>query len=162
MSSSSEKISLYNLAGTQPLPTWFSPSPALNGPFDLLTRFNLPADLKNTSDDAIPNYLNSLKFKQSHYLQDVRLALGYGAFIVAALCFLWDYQLGWDSTKHYTAGAVVLYTAINGILTLWMTTKEKNIVYQGTAPSGEKVCNQKSPSSRSRPWGTTGLMLNNM
>lgn len=102
----------------------------------MLTRF---PDLKNTSDDAIPNYLNSLKFKQSHRLQDIRLALGYGAFTIAALCFLWDYQLGWDSTKHFTAAAVVLYTIINGALTFWMSMVEKDIVYEGTAPSGEKV-----------------------
>ncbi|KAK3192222.1 hypothetical protein K4F52_001852 [Lecanicillium sp. MT-2017a] len=103
-----------------------------------ISLYNL-ADLKNTSDDAIPNYLNSLKFKQSHRLQDIRLALGYGAFTIAALCFLWDYQLGWDSTKHFTAAAVVLYTIINGALTFWMSMVEKDIVYEGTAPSGEKL-----------------------
>ncbi|KAJ4151499.1 hypothetical protein LMH87_012192 [Akanthomyces muscarius] len=100
--------------------------------------YNL-ADLKNTSDDAIPNYLNSLKFKQTHRLQDVRLALGYSAFSVAALCFLWDYKLGWDSTKHYTAAAVVVYMCLNGALTYWMTQREKNIIYEGTAPSGDKI-----------------------
>lgn len=100
--------------------------------------YNL-ADLKNTSDDAIPNYLNSLKFKQSHTLTDIRLGLGYGAFLVAAACFLWDYKLGFDSTKYYTAAAVVLYTLLNGALTVWIWGFEKGIVYVGTAPSGEKV-----------------------
>ncbi|OAQ96696.1 hypothetical protein LLEC1_06390 [Akanthomyces lecanii] len=100
--------------------------------------YNL-ADLKNTSDDAIPNYLNSLKFKQTHHLQDVRLALGYSAFAVAALCFLWDYKLGWDSTKHFTAAAVAVYMGLNGALTYWQTQREKNIIYEGTAPSGDKI-----------------------
>ncbi|OAA71321.1 Signal peptidase complex subunit 2 [Cordyceps fumosorosea ARSEF 2679] len=100
--------------------------------------YNL-ADLKNTSDDAIPNYLNSLKFKQSYVLQDVRLGLGYGAFSVAALCFLWDYRLGWDATKYWTAAAVAVYMVLNAALTYWMTYKEKNVIYQGTAPSGDEI-----------------------
>jgi signal peptidase complex subunit 2 len=96
-------------------------------------------DLKNTSDDAIPNYLNSLKFRQSHTLTDVRLALGYTAFGIAAACFLWDYKLGFESTKYYTAAAVTLYTLINTALTLWIMFREKGVIYEGTSPSGEKV-----------------------
>jgi len=99
----------------------------------------LPADLKNTSDDAIPNYLNSLKFEQSHYLTDVRLALGYSAFLVAGACFLWDYKFGFDATKYYTAAAVAVYMVLNGALTMWIWGREKSIVYVGTAPSGETV-----------------------
>ncbi|KAF9761769.1 hypothetical protein IL306_003672 [Fusarium sp. DS 682] len=110
MANAAEKISVYNLA-----------------------------DLKNTSDDAIPNYLNSLKFKQSHTLTDVRLALGYTAFGIAAACFLWDYKLGFESTKYYTAAAVTLYTLVNGALTFWMMFREKGVIYEGTTPSGEKI-----------------------
>ncbi|KAJ9137972.1 Signal peptidase complex subunit SPC2 [Pleurostoma richardsiae] len=105
---------------------------------DKITVYNL-ADLKNTSDDAIPNYLNSLKFKQSHSLTDVRLALGYGAFFTAAACFLWDYKFGFDNTKYYTAAAVVLYSVLNGLLTLWIWAKEKGVIYVGTAPSGDTI-----------------------
>ncbi|KAI1288906.1 microsomal signal peptidase 25 kDa subunit-domain-containing protein [Xylaria venustula] len=97
------------------------------------------ADLKNTSDDAIPNYLNSLKFKQDHSLIDTRLALGYSAFAIAAACFLWDYKLGFENTKLYTAVAVALYSLVNGALTIWISFGEKGIVYQGTAPNGTKV-----------------------
>ncbi|KAH8885107.1 microsomal signal peptidase 25 kDa subunit [Thozetella sp. PMI_491] len=103
-----------------------------------ITVYNL-ADLKNTSDDAIPNYLNSLKFKQSHYLTDVRLGLGYTAFIIAGLCFLWDWKLGFQSTKYYTAAAVAVYSLLNGALTLWIWLVEKGTVYVGTAPSGETI-----------------------
>lgn len=97
-------------------------------------------DLKNTSDDAIPNYLNSLNFTQSHFLTDVRLGLGYSAFAIAAACFAWDYQLGFESTKYFTAAAVALYTLVNGALTLWITFREKGIIYEGVTPTGEKVC----------------------
>ncbi|KAI1426429.1 microsomal signal peptidase 25 kDa subunit-domain-containing protein [Xylaria sp. FL1777] len=103
-----------------------------------ITVHNL-ADLKNTSDDAIPNYLNSLKFKQDHNLVDTRLALGYSAFAIAAACFLWDYKLGFESTKWYTAAAVALYSIINGALTIWITFVEKGTVYQGKAPDGTKI-----------------------
>ncbi|KAK6958220.1 hypothetical protein Daesc_001015 [Daldinia eschscholtzii] len=97
------------------------------------------ADLKNTSDDAIPNYLNSLKFKQDHRLIDTRLALGYSAFAVAAACFAWDYKLGFDATKYYTAAAVALYALLNGVLTFWISFVEKGVVYQGVAPDGTKI-----------------------
>ncbi|KAK3335647.1 microsomal signal peptidase 25 kDa subunit-domain-containing protein [Cercophora scortea] len=98
-----------------------------------ITVYNI-TDLKNTSDDAIPNYLNSLKFTQSHRLTDVRLALGYTAFAIAAASFLWDYKFGFDSTKYYTAAAVALYSAINGALTLWILAVEKGTIYEGTSP----------------------------
>ncbi|KAI0484667.1 microsomal signal peptidase 25 kDa subunit-domain-containing protein [Xylariaceae sp. FL0804] len=97
------------------------------------------ADLKNTSDDAIPNYLNSLGFRQDHRLADTRLALGYGAFAVAAACFLWDYRLGFERTKLYTAAAVALYSLLNGALTYWIGLVERGTVYQGTAPDGTKI-----------------------
>ncbi|EKD17522.1 uncharacterized protein L3040_006638 [Drepanopeziza brunnea f. sp. 'multigermtubi'] len=100
--------------------------------------YSLP-DLKNTSDDAVPAYLNSLKFKQSHTLTDVRLALGYSAFAICAATFYWDYKLGFDSTKQYTAVAVALYTLINGILTLWIWGVEKGTIYVGTNAAGDKV-----------------------
>ncbi|KAK5633075.1 hypothetical protein RRF57_008789 [Xylaria bambusicola] len=103
-----------------------------------ITVHNL-ADLKNTSDDAIPNYLNSLKFKQNHSLIDTRLALGYSAFAIAAACFLWDYKLGFESTKWFTAAAVALYSVINGALTIWIMFVEKGTVYQGKAPDGSKI-----------------------
>lgn len=106
-------------------------------PTDLIPSllFSHKTDLKNTSDDAIPNYLNSLKFRQSHRLTDVRLALGYSAFALAAATFLWDYKLGFESTKHFTAAAVAVYALLNGALTLWVLFVERGTVYVGTAPA---------------------------
>ncbi|CZT45615.1 related to signal peptidase 18 KD subunit [Rhynchosporium secalis] len=97
------------------------------------------ADLKNTSDDAIPAYLNSLSFVQSHTLTDTRLILGYSAFIICAATFYWDYTFGFDSTKHYTAVAVLIYTLLNGALTFWIWGVEKGTVYIGTNKAGEKI-----------------------
>ncbi|KAL1839836.1 hypothetical protein VTJ49DRAFT_1067 [Mycothermus thermophilus] len=100
--------------------------------------YNL-ADLKNTSDDAIPNYLNSLRFRQSHRLTDVRLTLGFSALALAAATFAWDCKFGFDSTKHLTAVAVALYTLLNGALALWISRVERGTVYVGTSPSGDEV-----------------------
>jgi len=96
------------------------------------------ADLKNTSDDAVPNYLNSLGFKQSHMLSDTRLALGYSAFIICAATFCWDYQFGFEPTKYYTAAAVLLYALLSGALTLWIWF-EKGTIYVGTNKNGDKI-----------------------
>ncbi|KAK1829879.1 microsomal signal peptidase 25 kDa subunit-domain-containing protein [Podospora conica] len=97
--------------------------------------YNL-ADLKNTTDDAIPNYLNSLYFTQSHTLTDVRLTLGYLALATAAACFAWDYRLGFESTKLPTALAVALYLVLNTALTAWIFLVERGVVYVGTSPDG--------------------------
>ncbi|CAF9938127.1 hypothetical protein IMSHALPRED_000681 [Imshaugia aleurites] len=88
-------------------------------------------DLKNTTDDALPNYLTSLKFKQSHFLTDVRLALGYSAVVIAAITFYADYKLGWDKTKYWTFWAVLLYFTLNGALTFWIWGVEKGKVFAG-------------------------------
>jgi hypothetical protein len=70
---------------------------------------------------------------------DVRLALGYSSFLLAAACALWDYQFGWEATKLYTAVAVAIYTVLSGALTLWTWKVEQGTIYQGKAPSGDDV-----------------------
>lgn len=83
--------------------------------------------------------MNSLKFKQIHTLADVRLALGYSAFLISAACFYWDWKLGFDDTKYYTAAAVALYACLNGALTFWIWAVEKGTIYAGMSPDGDKV-----------------------
>ncbi|MCJ1408873.1 hypothetical protein MMC19_002950 [Ptychographa xylographoides] len=97
--------------------------------------YSLP-DLKNTTDDALPNYLTSLKFQQSHFLTDIRLTLGYSAVIIAAATFIFDYKLGWDETKGITFYAVIAYFLLNGALTLWIWFAEKGKIFQGTSAKG--------------------------
>ncbi|KAL8943965.1 MAG: hypothetical protein Q9211_000783 [Gyalolechia sp. 1 TL-2023] len=89
------------------------------------------SDLKNTTDDALPRYLTSLKFRQSHHLADVRLGLGYTAVIIAAVTFYADYRLGWDATKFWTLWAVVVYFILNGALTYWIWGIEKGQIFDG-------------------------------
>jgi len=72
-----------------------------------------------------------LKFKQSHFLTDVRLSLGYAAVVVAAVTFYFDYKLGWDKTKSWTLWAVVAYFILNGALTYWIWGVEKGKVFNG-------------------------------
>ena len=103
-------------------------------------------DLKGTTDDALSNYLNSLKFKQSHTLVDVRLAIGYTAFTISAACFVWDYKLGFEATKYWTVAAVATYTLLNAVLTAWIIFKEKGIIYVGVAPSGDTITVASSTS----------------
>jgi signal peptidase complex subunit 2 len=134
MAVSTEKISVHSMAGMSPLS---HPIPNSLKPTKKLT---LPSpDLKNTSDDAIPAYLNSLKFTQSHTLSDTRLALGYSAFAICAATFYWDYKLGFESTKYYTTIAVAVYAILNSILTYWIWGVEKGSVYIGTNKSGERI-----------------------
>ncbi|KAI9809004.1 MAG: hypothetical protein M1825_002293 [Sarcosagium campestre] len=89
------------------------------------------SELKNTSDDALPNYLDSLKFKQSHFYSDVRLIIGYTSVAVGAGAFYFDYTRSWEETKGATLWAVLLYFVLNGALSYWLFMVEKGVVYVG-------------------------------
>ncbi|EGS23252.1 signal peptidase complex-like protein [Thermochaetoides thermophila DSM 1495] len=117
---------------------------------DKINVYNL-ADLKNNSDDAIPNYLNSLGFRQSHRLIDVRLALGYSAFAVAAACFVWDHKYGFEATKYLTAVAVAVYTLLNGALTAWIMWVERGTVYVGEAPQTRETIRISTATKKNVP-----------
>ncbi|KXT02731.1 hypothetical protein AC578_5418 [Pseudocercospora eumusae] len=95
-------------------------------------------DLKNTTDDALGNYLRGLNFKQDNSKLDVRLALGYTAVIIAAATFGADYKFGWEVTKTGTAWAVAAYTLLNAALTLWLWFVEKGLIFEG-AKDGKKI-----------------------
>jgi hypothetical protein len=88
-------------------------------------------DLKNTTDDALPNYLTSLKFKPNYRLQDVKLGLGYTAVIISAVLFYADWKLGWDKTKAWTLPAVLVYFALNSAFTYWIYFVEKGTIFVG-------------------------------
>ncbi|KAL2159237.1 hypothetical protein VTH06DRAFT_2670 [Thermothelomyces fergusii] len=117
---------------------------------DKITLYNL-ADLKNTSDDALANYLNSIGFTQSHRLTDVRLALGYSAFALAAACFAWDYRYGFEATKYLTAAAVAAYTMLSGALTAWMACVERGTVYVGTSRDGAETVRISTSARKNVP-----------
>lgn len=104
---------------------------ALSPPI-ILRNTDISIDCKNTTDDALQNYLNSLKIQQSHYYTDVKLALGYTAVIISAITFAFDYKLGFEKTKYWTAAAVVLYFAFNGAFTYWIWAVEKGIIFMGS------------------------------
>lgn len=96
-------------------------------------------DLKNTTDDALPNYLTSLKFKPNYQTQDIKLALGYTAVAISAALFYADWKLGWDQTKAYTLPAVAVYFLLNGIFTYWIFYVEKGAIFVGE--KGESTVN---------------------
>ncbi len=126
--SSTTKIAVYSLSGmfTQRI---------------VLARRQLifDTDLKNTTDDALPNYLNSIRFKQSHYHTDVRLAIGYAAAIIGAATFYFDWKLGFEKTKFWTAWAVAAYCLLNGAFSYWIFFVEKGVIYNGDL-NGRQVC----------------------
>ncbi len=134
------KISVYSLPG----------KPHLHQCEGIKANASRTPDLKNTTDDALPNYLTSLKFKQSHTLTDVRLALGYTAVAIAAVTFYFDYRLGWDKTKGWTLWAVVVYFLLNSALTFWIWGVEKGNVFVGEK-NGAQVRDSLQESRREAP-----------
>jgi signal peptidase complex subunit 2 len=95
-------------------------------------------DLKNTTDDALGNYLRGLQFQQDNSKLDFRLAVGYTSVIIAGACFAADYKLGWEATKTWTAVAVAAYAILNGIYSYWMWAVEKGLIFEGER-DGKKV-----------------------
>lgn len=100
-------------------------------------------DLKNTTDDALGNYLRGLGLQQDNSKLDVRLAIGYVSVIIAAATFAADYKLGWEATKYWTALAVVAYAVLSGGYSYWMWAVEQGCVFEGTK-DGKKVGTLKS------------------
>ena len=94
-------------------------------------------DLKSTTDDALPNSLNSLKFKQIHTSTDVRLVLGYTAVTIAGALFYYDWKFGWEASKPFTLPAVVAYFVLNTAFTYWLWFVEKGLVYEGEGKTGK-------------------------
>ncbi|KAI9677899.1 MAG: hypothetical protein M1829_002396 [Trizodia sp. TS-e1964] len=111
--------------------------------------YSLP-ELKNTTDDALPNYLNSIKFKQSHIYTDVRLALGYTAAAIAGATFYLDFTIGFEKTKTLTLYAVIVYFILNSALTYWIWAVESGKVYVGSHPDGTKL-SLESPNEKHDP-----------
>lgn len=132
--SATQKIAVHSLAGNTRL------HPNISHPT------NSSPDLKNTTDDALPNYLHSLKFKQIHTQTDVRLALGYSAVVIAGVLFYFDWKLGWEATKTYTAPAVIAYFLLNGAFSYWLWFVEKGVVYEGEGKTG-KVRSSSPPAA---------------
>jgi signal peptidase complex subunit 2 len=102
-----------------------------------ISPYNL-SDLKNTTDDALGNYLRSLSFTQDNSKTDIKLAVGYAAVVIAAATFAADYKLGWEATKNWTAVAVVAYAALNGLFSYWLWFVERGLVFEGSR-NGKKV-----------------------
>ncbi|KAK5117606.1 hypothetical protein LTR62_005028 [Meristemomyces frigidus] len=95
------------------------------------------AELKNTTDDALQNYVRSLGFAQDNTKLDVRLAIGYASVIIAIAAFAADYKLQWEQTKTWMPVAVVAYALLNGAFTYWIWAVEKGIVFEGTRAGGK-------------------------
>jgi hypothetical protein len=94
--------------------------------------------------------MNSLGFKQSNILTDIRLAIGFTACAIAGATFYYDYTLGWDKTKAATLYAVVAYFTLNTLLTWWIWWVEGGKVYIGER-DGVKVLSRRAVSRAG--WG---------
>ncbi|KAI9824260.1 MAG: hypothetical protein M1832_002067 [Thelocarpon impressellum] len=101
-----------------------------------ISKYSSP-DLKNTTDDVLPTYLNSLKFTQSHTLTDVRLLLGFVAVAIAGGTFYFDYTHRWEATKGPTLWAALAYFALNSALTYWIWGVEAGTIFVGSKGNTE-------------------------
>lgn len=135
------KVSIYSVPGKSNAPI-----------HDLITTDNPYPDLKNTTDDALPNYLTSLKFEQNHKTTDVRLVLGYTAVAIAGALFYYDWKFGWEHSKPFTLPAVAIYFLLNGAFTYWVWAIEANQIFSGThKTNGTTIILSTKADSKYRP-----------
>ncbi|KAK9371140.1 microsomal signal peptidase 25 kDa subunit [Lipomyces kononenkoae] len=95
-------------------------------------------DLKNATDDEIVQILASKGYTQNFSLIDVRLMLGFASVIVAAAAAGYDYYVGFEKAKPFTAIGVSLYFVLNLAFTAWIMYVEKGTFYQGHK-DGKKI-----------------------
>src|ERR1700733_5326557 len=75
--------------------------------------------------------MESLNFVQSHFLSDIRLAMGYTAVIACAAAAYYEYKVGFQEAKSWNILAVVTYFTLNSALYLWGWFIEGETVYVG-------------------------------
>jgi hypothetical protein len=75
--------------------------------------------------------MDSLLFKQSHMLSDIRLALGYSAVIACAAAAAYEYKVGFKQAKGWSIMAIGTYFILNAALYVWGWLFEGDIVYVG-------------------------------
>ncbi|KAK9236737.1 microsomal signal peptidase 25 kDa subunit [Lipomyces kononenkoae] len=95
-------------------------------------------DLKNATDDEIVQILATKGYTQIFNLIDVRLMLGFVSVIVAAAAAGYDYYVGFEKAKPFTAIGVSLYFVLNVAFTAWIMYVEKGTFYQGSK-DGKKI-----------------------
>jgi hypothetical protein len=93
-------------------------------------------DLKNTVDEHVPKVLNEkLGYTQSHTIEDVRLALGYGSVIVAGITAYLDYYIGFVEMKSFITVGVVVYFILTALYNGCLYLYERGLIYSGTIGS---------------------------
>ena len=63
---------------------------------------------------------------------------------LAALTLLLDWKLGFEHTKTYTTGVVMLYIMLNAVLSYRIWIFERGLVYQGESNGQEVLCYRKA------------------
>ncbi|KAK9480976.1 microsomal signal peptidase 25 kDa subunit [Lipomyces japonicus] len=92
--------------------------------------YSIP-DLKNATDDEIIKILISKGYTQQFSLVDARLAIGFSSVLVALVVVAYDYFVGFEAAKTYTAIGVSIYFALNIAFTGWIVFIEKGTIFQG-------------------------------
>ncbi|KZO94190.1 microsomal signal peptidase 25 kDa subunit [Calocera viscosa TUFC12733] len=126
-------------------------------------------EIKDALDDAIRRMLTRPdQFKQNHMHTDVKLALGWGAVLVAGATGLYGYFVEFEKAKIGVAVGVVLYGLLSTLQYLYQWFVEKDIVFVGKRRSvagrieTERIIlsSKLNPKPRTNPTYTLTLSYN--
>ncbi|KZV93029.1 hypothetical protein EXIGLDRAFT_749364 [Exidia glandulosa HHB12029] len=118
---------------TKPAPIPLILAPEGNAGRDAVKVNNASAnEMKIACDDAVKRFLAQPgAFNTIHMHTDVRLLLGWGAVIVAALTGLYGWKMEFEKAKPVVTAGVVLYMILSSAQTLYAYFIEQNIVFEG-------------------------------
>ncbi|CCD24785.1 signal peptidase complex subunit SPC2 NDAI_0D04720 [Naumovozyma dairenensis CBS 421] len=91
-------------------------------------------------DEALPSVLETLNYKESFKLIDIKLIIGYSIAAVAGTSFLLDKKLGHKNVIAYQEILVACYFFLSALLWYFKKYIEKSVTYTGQhSQNGSKI-----------------------
>lgn len=104
-----------------------------------ITNSSSVVDLRNATDEYLPELLESLGYEQSFTLIDAKLGLGLLTVAIAGLLFYLDKHYSFKDTYYVIIGCIVVYFLISMAHLYLLSGPEKNNKYVGYSDSKQKI-----------------------
>lgn len=114
---------------------------------------------------SVTQILNDIQFQQSHKHTDIKLLLGYLGIFVAASTVGWSYKVGFEQSKNFVWGGVILYAVLSAVQVGYTQYVEGGKIYEGKRKSLSKRvsgCGAPFSSSSSSSSSSSGCSISSV